>query len=107
MVGKSIQLSTPAGTVIGEDVLTALSAALFCTSLRPHDMPQPDSIRREVLHMLGTDITGWCKAQIARAAAEHPLSHASRIAWCRQMILLVFFGAAASPRSGARQSLTP
>lgn len=93
----SMHLSTPAGTVIGEEALTALSSALFCTSLHPADSAGHDCIRREVLHMLGSDLTGHCQARVAQAAVSHPLGYASRMAWCRQMVLLTFFGFA-SPR---------
>lgn len=89
-----MDLSTPTGTVIGEEVLAALTSALFCTSLQPSGMPSRDCVRREVLHTLGADFTGWCKAQVAQAATNHPLHYASRMAWCRQMVLLVFFSSA-------------
>ncbi|MFG2794690.1 hypothetical protein [Streptomyces sp. NPDC048419] len=83
--------------MIGEEALMALSSALFCTSLQPTDLPERDCVRREVLHMLGADATGRCKTRVAQAAAKHTLRYASRMAWCRQMVLLVFFGLA-SPR---------
>ncbi|MFJ9752955.1 hypothetical protein [Streptomyces chartreusis] len=93
-MSASMHLTTPTGTAIGQEALNALSSALFCTSLQPADMPEPDCVRREVLHMLGTDLTGQCKAQVAQATTAHPSHFASRMAWCRQMILLVFFRAA-------------
>lgn len=89
-----MQLRTPAGTVFGEEVLTALSTALFCTLLEPRDMPGEDRIRREVLHVLGTDLAGWSRRQVVRTEADNPQRYASRMSWCRQMVLLVFFRAA-------------
>ncbi|MFJ9753183.1 hypothetical protein [Streptomyces chartreusis] len=92
-MSASMHLTTPAGTAIGQEALNALSSALFCTSLQPADMPDPDRVRREVLHMLGTDLAGQCKAKVVQATTDHPSHFASRMAWCRQMILLVFFSA--------------
>jgi hypothetical protein len=95
-MSDSLRLSTPSGTAIGEEALTALVSALFCTSLQPVDSPCPDHVRREVLHVLGEDLTDRCRAQLAQATADNPAGSAARVAWCRQTILQVFCGNAGS-----------
>jgi hypothetical protein len=104
VMNTSMQLRSPAGTVVGEDVLAALSHALFCTSLEPGDHPGEDRIRAAVLHRLGTDLSSSCLLQVAQEAGDHPLRYAQRMTWCREMVMLVFFGKHASDRNRARGS---
>jgi hypothetical protein len=106
-MSDSLRLSTPSGTAIGEEALTALVSALFCTSLQPVDSPCPDHVRREVLHVLGEDLTDRCRAQLAQATADNPAGSAARVAWCRQTILQVFYGSGGSNASGGVASREP
>ncbi|MFD9464592.1 hypothetical protein [Streptomyces sp. NPDC060027] len=88
---ENMRLTTPAGQAVGEDVLTALTYALFCTSLEPSSHPALNRIRGAVLHKLGTDLNGACIRHVAQEAGDNPLRYAERMAWCRQMVLLTFF----------------
>ncbi|MEV6332967.1 hypothetical protein [Streptomyces sp. NPDC051909] len=95
-------LISPSGTLIGGEVLAALSYALFCTSLEPADHPDDNAVRAAVLHTIGSDVNRSCLLQVAQEAGDHPLRYLERISWCRQTVLLTFYRTAMNCVPSAR-----
>lgn len=89
---NSMKLMTSSQIVDGVDVLEALARALFCSSITTEYPIAMDDVRATVLHHLGVDLAGSCKNEVERAKRDDPVKYVQRMTWCRQMILLVFYG---------------
>jgi hypothetical protein len=77
-----------------EHTVSELAQALFCTCLRPTDLPTPDAVRQAVEQMLHTRGTVGCLEDVAAEAGDHPSSYLPRIRWCLSEVASAFDPAA-------------
>ncbi|MFF3313428.1 hypothetical protein [Streptomyces sp. NPDC002952] len=76
--------------------LGALSAVLFCTSLRAQDEPNDETVRTAVGDLLATRVADDFYPLVGQVAGDYPDLYLTRITWCRRAVRAAF-AAATSP----------
>ncbi|MFD3330481.1 hypothetical protein [Streptomyces sp. NPDC058701] len=87
-----------AGLAESEDHgLGALSAVLFCTSLRVQDEPDDETVRTAVDELLASHVVDDFYPLVGQVAGDYPDLYLTRITWCRRAVSAAFAALTFSP----------